>query len=383
MIYLIIIIYIAILSMFYEFGNLQRGKGICKLILFVILVGLSGFRYRVGGDTYYYMAMFEQLPNLSEIYSASVPFAKLQPLWILVNGIAKSIHPDFFVLQIIHALIINSVIFSFINKYTKYFFTSALLYFIGYYGYFNFEIMRESLAVCFFLLSIKSFINKRWVKYYLFVLVAFGFHYSAIVLFLLPVIKKIKVNFLSVSFIAVFGVLINDSLAGFIGKLTGESGLFLSAKHFVNYKYTLWGLLFILVYYVLYPILVLKISNTLLKIDSPLYSLLKIIILLGAFSTWFFIFYRFLNYLTPILFIFLTEVLHGFFRRKSIRPFRVVVAAIIFIVIASIHTLRYFSNTSQLGSSSKWYSRWYPYYSIFEKIEDPVREQLYIAHNER
>lgn len=161
MIYLLILIYSLTLSFVYDFGNLRIGKKMNLLIVFMVLVSLSGFRYRIGGDSYFYIKMYEYLPTLPELSSIELGVSKLQPLWLLLNAISRTISPDFFVFQLLHALIVNSIIFYFFRKYTKYVFTAVLLYFIGFYGYFNFEILRESLAICVFLLSLEFFVKKN------------------------------------------------------------------------------------------------------------------------------------------------------------------------------------------------------------------------------
>ena len=104
MIYLFIIIYISCLLFFMNSRIFIKLKQINKIILYIILVALAAFRFRVGGDTYYYMLVYDILPTFSEIFSSDLVLVKLQPLWLLLNSTSKWIGPDFFVFQIIHAL---------------------------------------------------------------------------------------------------------------------------------------------------------------------------------------------------------------------------------------------------------------------------------------
>ncbi|MFK2015199.1 EpsG family protein [Bacteroides fragilis] len=92
----------------------------------------------------------------------------------------------FFWLQLLQAFIVNSIVLSFIRKYTKYKYTALLLYVLTVYLHYNIEIMREAIAISFFLLSIKYYINKKWLKYYIVILGCILFHYSALFLLLLP-----------------------------------------------------------------------------------------------------------------------------------------------------------------------------------------------------
>jgi hypothetical protein len=376
MIYLLIFIYLLILSFAYEIGNLKKGKNFNKFFLFLILVGLAGFRYRVGGDTYFYMLYYDYLPNLSQIFSIDLGITKFQPLWLLLNAFSRSISPEFYVFQILHATIINSIIFYFFNKNTRYFFTAILMYYLGFYGYFNFEILRESLAICIFLLSINYFVERKWAKYYLLSVVAFGFHFSAIILFVLPFLKRIPITFPAITIIVILGILLNSIFLNFINSLSISNGLLLSLDAYREYKYTLWGLLSIVLLWIIYPIIILKISTN-LNIKNNLHTFLQFYILIGSFSLLFFIFFRFRNYFIPFLFLFLAEILHKLFRLKSFKDFRIPVLLIVFSFFTFIHTYSYFTDTSDLVPKSKWYSRWYPYNSIFDKRTDQTRERLF------
>ncbi len=376
MIYLIIFVYIFFLSFFYDYINLSVGKKTNQIILLFILIGLAGFRYKVGVDTYYYMIRFDALANLSELFPIHISEDKIQPLWLLLNAISKSIYPEFFVFQIIHALIINSIIFYFIQKYTKYFFTGILFYYMGSYGYFNFEILRESLAVCIFLLSIESFTKKHWIRYYLFAVFAVGFHLSAIILFVLPLMKKIPVDIFSIFFLIVLCLLLHSFASGYFNFIAGVGSFSAYIKNYSSYSYTFWGLIAILILNVFYPMFILKTSGSFLKITTPLYPFLRINILLGVAVIAFYICFRFLNYFVPIIYIFCAEIIHGSFKRKRIRKIAPVLVVVFFILFSWVNTAKYFSDTSDKVPSSRWYSHWYPYYSIFDKQEDPIREEL-------
>ena len=155
MIYLIVLIILLFFAIIYDFGTADSGRDISYYLILVGLICLSGFRYKVGGDTFMYMEEFPNLPDLSGLSNYETGVNKRQPLWILFAAISKSISQEFYVLQIFHAIIVNTLIFRFIKENTKYIFTAVLFYFIGYYCYFNFEILRESLAISLFLFSIK------------------------------------------------------------------------------------------------------------------------------------------------------------------------------------------------------------------------------------
>ncbi|MDX1828783.1 MAG: EpsG family protein [Lutibacter sp.] len=381
MIYFLILILLIFFAFIYDFGNAKSGKKIAYYGILLVLICLSSFRYRVGGDTLMYMLKYQNMPNFNEFGNYEIGLSKLQPLWVLLVAIAKSITPEFYMLQILHAIIVNSLIFSFIKSNTKYVFTAILLYYIGYYGYFNFEILRESIAIGIFLYSIKYLQNKKWFLYFTLSFVAFLFHFSAIILFIFPFIINLKFSFWRALLIFVLGILFSSYFSRFVDSVNLVGGLITSMKEYVEYVPTIWGIISILVLYLLYPTVIYKLSKSFLKINSNFYSFLSVYIIIGAAATFFFIFFRFLNYLTPIIFIFLTEILHGFFRRKDIRSIRMAFVIIIFLIFSIIHMNRYFTDTSKYVASSRWYSYWYPYYSIFDKKKDETRENLIRAQN--
>ena len=382
MIYLMVFIILLFFALIYDFGTEKYGKEISYYFILIGLICLSGFRYKVGGDTFMYMEEFPNLPDLSGLANYETGVNKRQPLWVLFAAISKSISQEFYILQFFHAIIVNTLIFRFIKENTKYVFTSILLYYIGYYCYFNFEILRESIAISIFLFSIKYLLNKKWVVYFSLSFIAFLFHFSAVILFLFPLLLNLKFSFLRALILFSLGIFFSKYFSAFVDSVNLVGGFVTSMKDYVEYSPSLWGVIFIIITYIVYPTIIYKTLDSYLKIKSNLYFFLNIYILIGAATGFFFIFFRFLNYLTPILFIFLSEFLQGFFRKKDLRPIRIFVATTIFLCISVIYMSTYFADNSRLVYGSRWYSRWYPYYSIFDKKDDETREKLIRAQNE-
>lgn len=157
---------------------------------FCLLFLLMGLRFRVGGDSIRYESYYLYHPDLEELFQNGwlVMVDGFQPLWVLFQAACKSITDDFVVVQLIHNIVVNGTIFYNANRDVKNRFTFVILYYLTWYLYFNTEIMRESLAVCCFLFSMKYLIGRRYLKYYLWSTIAFLFHASAVFLFILPII---------------------------------------------------------------------------------------------------------------------------------------------------------------------------------------------------
>jgi hypothetical protein len=379
MIYLIIFLFILFLSIVYDFGGLKLGKYANYMLVLIMLVCLSGFRYKVGGDTYRYMGMHDIfIPSLSDFFAGNTKnvFNKLQPLWILISSIARSIHKDFFVVQFIHAIILNSTIFYFFYKNTKYIFTGILFYFMVFYFNFNFEILRESLAVSFFLFAIPSYKKSKWLKYYLISTLGVLVHFSATILLILPLFKNYKFKLYQILLIFIAGLVANKLLVKIFDSIIGNSGFLESIKMHVENKYTFFGILSILATYIIFPYLILIICKFFLKIKSDNYKFLELYILIGATVSYYFIFWRFLSYLTPILFLFITEFLHGIARKRDLIANRIIIIPAVFFIVSFFYCHPFFKETSKIVPSSHFYDRWYPYYSIFDKKTHKIRDKI-------
>jgi len=384
MIYLIIIVLLVFFSFIYDFSNLKGGEKLFYNLMWFIFVLLFGLRYRVGGDTINYMIVYDSMPTISELIKHGFRIGKLQPLWQILCAFAKSIHPDFVVLQIIHAIIVNTIIFKFIKANTKYYFTGILLYFLYYSFYFNVEILRESLAISFFLLSLNSFLRKKWFIYYIWVTISFLFHYSAIILFVIPLFHSLKLNrktFILLISYFVFGLIISKYFVMILDSFHSGDGIIDSIRTYLDYKFTIFGVISVLLLYIVLPSSVYYLSKKIFKIESKYYVFLGFYVVVGCSISYFSIFFRFVNYFTPILCLFFTEILHLLFRQKGILRLRLLVTMILFIMISTIFMKRYFTDTSEFANGTRWYSRWYPYVSVFNKKLDIDRERLQKGEN--
>lgn len=350
----------------------------------LIIVLLFGLRYRVGGDTLNYMIRYESLSTFSDLFHGGMEFGRFQPLWQILGATTKLISPDFVVFQLAHAVIVNTIIFRFINQNTKYFFTGILIYFICYSFSFNMEVLRESLAISIFLLSLKSFNNRKWFKYYLIVTIAFLFHFSAIILFILPLFRELKVNYRNVMLLFayfIFGVLFSRLVLLILNSIESDSGLSSVIEPYLNYSFTVWGILYVIIAYIFFPIGIYIFAKSYFKINVPHYQFLAFYVLVGASISYFAIFFRFLNYFTPILCLYITEVLHALFREKGRLRLRITATTIVFTFIISLFVNPYFSNTSDIAPNTRWYYRWYPYSSIIDRKINEDRERLVRAEN--
>ena len=213
MIYLIVLIILLIGVFKYERKNFKIGYK-WYILEWLLLVLLAGLRYKIGGDTASYMGEFDHYPSLSELSSFNFTDAARQPLWYVFTAICKSISQDFVCVQIVHALIVNTVFFWFFKTHSERCFSCVLIYGLFFFMNYNTEVLRASLAVSVFLISYNYLVQKKWIKYFICCFIALGFHLQSILLFIFPVChyfeKSSFIRTLVIAFFTVSAILLLD-----------------------------------------------------------------------------------------------------------------------------------------------------------------------------
>ena len=189
MIYVVVFILLLIPVVKYDLMAKSGGENKWYYLNLIVLILLAGLRYRVGGDTLMYMSVYNEWPSIDELKYFDFETALYNPLWYIYTSLPRSISDEFWVFQMIQAVIVNSVFVWFFKKYSpQYYFSAILLYYVGYYCYFNMEIMREILCICVLMLITPCLLNKRWIPYFIGCVVAVYIHFSAIIMFFLPLL---------------------------------------------------------------------------------------------------------------------------------------------------------------------------------------------------
>jgi hypothetical protein len=346
----------------------------------LIFIAVSGFRYKVGGDTLAYFDFFEEYPFISELKNYDFIYSKWDPFWVILSSISKSIVNDFAFFQIIHAIVINSIIFKFFERHTTYRFTAVLVYSLFFYIYFNTEVMRESLAVCVFLLAYPYFKDRKWLKYYLLAVLAFLFHSSAIITFVFPLFRNIKLNIKGIivlSFTFVILVTIAFYFPSLIENILFSERLINRFEIYSQFKPSFRGMLNIFFYYALLPYLILRFYNKINKgkqlfaeFHMLYFALVMVTISISGFA-------RMLNYLTPFMIVYFADFLNTVYKKKIFYNLSGQMVVLI-LLISTIPKIRYFTaDTSRFVSGTHKYNLYLPYSSIFSKEEFPNREIIF------
>ena len=190
MIYLFVIILLLISIIQHDINGKPYGKFLANFypILFALIAGLS---YRMGVDCIRYENSYESLAFSNLEFD---PLAQ-EPGYLVFVCLCKSISLPWFVAHTIVCLFVNISVSVFFQKYSKQsYFTCLLIYAFLFYYLFNFEILRQSIAMSIILLYLSKNDIRFSTKYFANVLIAFTFHYVAISALSLPLLLRIKWN---------------------------------------------------------------------------------------------------------------------------------------------------------------------------------------------
>lgn len=381
----IIIFFIVLYGIYrYDFKNSIDAKQGYFLYVFILLTCVSALKYRVGSDILVYMSEYEDYLPLSKLTINYVfDNANRQPGWILLVSILKSLSSSFIVFQFIQAIFINYAIGRTILFNTKYIFTATLFYFVYLYTELNFEVMRESLAVGFFLLSLEAYKKNLWLKYYILVFLSLMFHLSAFFLFLLPFIKLLPINrkiiwgYLMALCLIYFMILpiLHDVFKGIVlwGALEEKASSYLeSERYHVEYGY-LFMLKSLTVLAVNYWISIINgyyncCRKWMLQIGI-LYFLIEVANIGIPF------FYRFNNYILLIYLLLLVNSIYAIIAHLYFAKIRGLLLLSLICISIYLPINAYFVPTSFRNIPE--YRKYYPYYTIFTKEIDPLRERAF------
>lgn len=195
---------------------------ISKVAYFAVLISVilfSAMRTKYNDTTAYTYAFTMtdistiSLNTLTEGYGG---FTLLQQL------IYKYISIDPQMLLLVVSVIVNVLFFSFIRKHCDYFSESLFLYFIGNY-LFSMAGMKQAIAMAISLVAMEKLINRKYIGFVFFILIAMLFHPYIVVLLVLPFISR-RVWDRNVIFVLLLGIIVALNLdnvlefAGLIGK---------------------------------------------------------------------------------------------------------------------------------------------------------------------
>lgn len=195
MIYVITLIVCLFLVWKYDFRGKKTHKDRWFKGLLLWYIVISALQYYVGVDIAIYIdkySIFREPLNLDSFVDKAGE--RVQPGWLILTWFCKLFTDDFILMKIIQAIFFNIAVFTFFKREAKYVFLCIFFFSVTDYLVCNFNVLRQSYSIAFGLYAVSALKNDKYLKYGLFVILAFMFHNSALLLLLLPIIKFFKPN---------------------------------------------------------------------------------------------------------------------------------------------------------------------------------------------
>lgn len=364
MIYILIAVLLLVGIIRYDF----KGKASERYywVVCAVMIMVEGLSYRIGSDTPSYMYNFNLYPKINALSLQYILDSVMEPLWIILNSLCKSIVNDYAFLHTIIAIIFNGSVFYFF-KDTKFPYTAILLLFLICWFNWAFEAIRESLSFSFFLIGMKKLMDGKPVwKYYLWVIPSLLLHRFAFLIVLSPPLFKIlKTNISAILSLVVLLII-------FLFFLQNINGLFIlndlyEAKLGYVSNYEGFGLSINLVLTcVVLPTILAIICN---KKDKFMFSMMIMTIFYGILRTALPATERVYMYCVPLIIVVAIEnlSLRGHINFKKLLAMGLLT---IFVVGKTFFIVHPYEG----DSNSKVNCFYFPYYSIITHNTDPNRE---------
>ena len=115
--YIVILLYLLYQAFRHKsFGNTSIDMRAYKFSC-IVLICLAAFRNKLGGDTYTYMNSFYYAPTFHDLSFQYLLVSNFAPLWNILCASIKAIGGNFYLLQTVHAVVINVAFFYFFKKF--------------------------------------------------------------------------------------------------------------------------------------------------------------------------------------------------------------------------------------------------------------------------
>lgn len=378
MLYLFVVLILLCCIYVYDIRKKCRYKYVFFDLIVLILILLNIFSYNIGGDTDEYMhnwLFYKSIFDDNLFDEINIRGFKEQPGWIFLTSLLKGMCDNFIILRIVLACWVNLVIAHFFRENTQLIFTSLLMYFIVSYFNYNFEILRESVSITFFLLSYPFYLEGRWGKYFVCFLMAFMFHESSLVMLLLPIFRlfeNMSTKKILIMMSGIYVVLISLNFVDVLMKWLPDSFAFYD-KAYMYMNSDIYGEnKRVNMFLSFFPSFLIPLFSFLILRNNPQKRTLSVFIIasivFNIMTTKMYIFYRFNNYVSIPLIVAYSEIMYMISRKivlKNMRMFALIPVLLLYISykIFSVYLVR--DGGDKIGA--RFFERYYPYTSILDK----------------
>jgi hypothetical protein len=382
MIYLLVAFLLLFLSFRYDICGKNKDRIFWYNVVLVLLILIAGLRWRLGSDTVGTLGVYyEKIPLITDIVFDG-DMVKY-PSWTLLNLIIYTLGGKFFIVQLVQSSVLNILLFKYIKKHSRYIFTCVFFYFIWMYTSYNMEEMKASMAMPFCLFANDFFLEKRWTKGFLFMLIGCSFHFSICVLLVTPLLLFLRVNKLGLSFLIFsyfLGYFLQKILADYIMLFEFSDEIYQSADTYTSSDKYSTGMspfkifLFTIpvLFYSLFSFYYVKVKghNTELIRLEP-YLMIGLVFCVLQINMY--IFYRYFHlYIIYLIFFFAQAFVDYIHNTKNVSIPLLYIRNMLIIV-----PLLFLMLWPYVGK----YYRYYPYSSVIERKLDRTREMKQREYN--
>lgn len=224
MFYLIIFFVLAVFAFIESFTNFKKNH-ILHMVAFLMLAFIAGCRYETGVDWVMYEDQMKYSYSLTEAFERDKwdwLSLRLDVGYSILLAIIKTFGGGVQVLFFIIGLAIQFLLYLNLKKYSPKILLSYLIYYSFFFFVFDMSGIRQGLAIQLFFYSLRFIVNKNFTKFFLCIIFATLFHWSAAIL--LPLYffinKKISIKF-SI-FILIFSTVVFSFQIKWLGAIMGD-----------------------------------------------------------------------------------------------------------------------------------------------------------------
>ena len=241
MFYYVILILLIILSFRYDINGKTKYRNELYMAVLTVFILVAGLRYRLGEDTINYLySFYHSIPYLQHINIDMFLSSGSPPLWILLNSAIKTIGGKFYMVQLAQATIVNTLILAYFKKHSPYPFACAALFFFWRYQWYSMVVMKAAIALSIVLFANDYFLDKKYAKGFLLILIATGFHQSSLLLVITPFLTFLKCNRIGVIALVLtyfFGMFLQSRLGDVFEMMEFAEGVSNKLDNYVDSRF--------------------------------------------------------------------------------------------------------------------------------------------------
>jgi hypothetical protein len=160
----------------------------------LVIICIAGFRdMSVGIDNLFYARWFYDFDTEKGIVeNITLNIVDYEPGYVLLNFLIIGMGLGFTVASIIYASIIWILILKSFKKYSEIFYLGIFFFITTGFLFFTFNGIRQAIAISIIFYSLQLCLDRKYMKFSIAILLASLFHFSAILMFSLLLIRKVK-----------------------------------------------------------------------------------------------------------------------------------------------------------------------------------------------